>query len=120
MREFMPINWPTLFAGFVVTALYYVAASLVFPDDVEDWNDLNAHFDKHHRTVLGAILLCNIALIGGVIALTGPLALTLKNVVITWTFFPVAALGILVKDRRVVMACLVWLILLYPLSVFWP
>ncbi len=120
MREVVPISWPALFAGFVVTALYYIAASLVFPDDPEDWSDLTAHFDKHRRTVLGAILVCNIALIAGVAFLAEPPAFTLKNLVVSWSFFPIAAIGIAAKDRRVVIACLVWLILLYPLSVLWP
>lgn len=120
MREVIPINWPTLFAGFVITALYYVAASLVFPEDPADWGDLNAYFDTHRRTVLGAVLLCNIALMGAVGVLAALPAPTLKNLVVTWSFFPVAAIAIAAKDRRVVLACLVWLILLYPLSVLWP
>lgn len=119
MRDVIPISWPALFGGFVVTALYYVAASLVFPDDPEDWGDLNTYFDTHRRTVLGAVLLCNVALIAAVSVLAAPPALTLHQVVVTWSFFPVAALGIAASDRRVVVACLIWLIALYPLSVLW-
>ncbi len=119
MREVIPINWPVLFGGFVVTALFYIAASLVFPDDPEDWGDLDAHFDKQRRTVLGAILLCNIALFSAVAVLAALPALTPRHIVVTWSFFPVAALGIVATDRRIVMVCLVWLILLYPLSALW-
>ena len=63
MQGQLPLGWPVMFGGFVVTAIYYVAASLVFPDDPEGWSDLNAHFDKHRRKVIGGIFLCNIALI---------------------------------------------------------
>jgi hypothetical protein len=119
MRDVIPISWPVLFGGFVVTALFYIAASLVFPDDPEEWGDLDGHFDKQRRTVLGAILVCNIALMAAVGVLTELPAFTPRQLVVTWSFFPVAALGIAATDRRIVIACLVWLILLYPLSVLW-
>lgn len=119
MRDAIEISWPVMFGGFVVTGLYYVAASLVFPDDPEDWGDLDGHFDKQRRVVLGAVLLCNIALLTTVTVLTGLPPLTLRHVIITWSFFPVALLAIAVSDRRIVVACLLWLIALYPLSMLW-
>jgi hypothetical protein len=119
LRDLLPLSWPVLFGGFLVTAIYFVAASLVFPDDPEAWDDLNAHFDKHRRKVIGGILLCNIALLATVIVLAKWPTLSLRNVVITWSFFPVALLAIWVNDRRIVCTCLVWLIALYPLSAVW-
>jgi len=119
VRDLIPISWPVLFGGFLVTALYYVAASLVFPDDPEEWSDLNAHFDKHRRKVIGALLLCNVALFATVIWLDGFPPLTLRSLVIAWSFFPVSALAIAAKDRRVTLGCLIWLIALYPLSAVW-
>ncbi|KTE24396.1 MULTISPECIES: hypothetical protein [unclassified Sphingopyxis] len=119
LRDLLPLNWPVLFGGFIVTAVYFVAASLVFPDDPDAWDDLNAHFDKHRRKVIGGILLCNVALIASVAALDGLPPLDLRRLVLTWSFFPVAALAIQAKDRRIVCACLIWLIALYPLSAVW-
>lgn len=119
MRDLLPLSWPVLFGGFLVTATYFVAASLVFPDDPEAWEDLNAHFDKQYRKVLGGILLCNIALLATVAELAAFPPFDPRNIVITWSFFPVAALAIAAKDRRITCACLVWLIALYPLSAVW-
>ena len=120
LRELLPLSWPVLFGGFLVTAVYFVAASLVFPDDPEAWEDLNAHFDKHYRKVLGGIFLCNVALIASTVALVGSEWVgDIRTVVVTWSFFPAAALAIAAKDRRVVIACLIWLIALYPLSAVW-
>lgn len=120
LRDLLPLSWPVLFGGFVVTAIYYVAASLVFPDDPSEWGDLNGYFDKHRRKVFGGILLCNIVLLGSTIALTGwGWAGSVRVIIVTWSFFPVAWLAIVTKDRRIVLACLVWLIMLYPLSVVW-
>lgn len=119
VRELIPINWPVLFGGFLVTATYYVAASLVFPDEPEEWTDLTAHFDKQYRRVIGGILLSNVALLSSVALLARFPAFDVRNLVVSWSFFPVALLAIVAKDRRVVVACLVWLIALYPLSAVW-
>lgn len=119
-RELLPLNWQVLFGGFVVTAVYYVAASLIFPDDFEEWGDLDRYFDKQYRKVLGAVLLCNVALMATTIALLGTHGLlTARVLVCTWSFFPVILLAILVRDRRIVGGCLAWLILLYPLTAIW-
>ncbi len=120
LRDLIPVTWPTLFGAFVVAAIYYLSASLVFPDDPEDWADLDRHFDRHRRKVLGGILAANIALLATTIALTGmPGAGSLRTIVVSWSFFPVSLLAILARDRRVVVACLWWLLLLYPVSVIW-
>lgn len=120
VRDALPLSWPVLFGGFVVTALYFVAASLVFPDDPEGWDDLTAHFDKHRRQVIGGVFLCNVALLGTVAALDGmPAPTSLRTVIIAYSFFPVTLLAIATKDRRVVLGCLTWLIALYPLSAVW-
>lgn len=119
LRELIQISWPVMFGGFVVTALYFIAASLVFPDAPEDWGDLDGHFDKQRRLVLGAVLVCNMALLTTVIVMGLMPPLTLRHAVITWSFFPVAILAIAASDRRIVVACLVWLIALYPLSMWW-
>ena len=119
MRDALPLNWPVLFGGFLVTATYFVAASLVFPDDPEAWDDLGAHFDKHRRKVIGGIFLCNVALMASVVALDDLPSFDLRRIIITWSFFPIAALAIWAKDRRIVCAGLIWLIALYPLSALW-
>ncbi|MEG3179677.1 hypothetical protein [Sphingomonas sp. LT1P40] len=120
LRELLPMSWPALFGGFLVTAIYYVAASLVFPSESEEWSDLDAYFDKHYRKVLGGVLVCNVVLLATAAVLTGlPGATSLRTILLTWSFFPVTLLAIAVKDRRIVIGCLSWLILLYPLSALW-
>lgn len=119
LRERLPLSWPVLFGGFAVTATYYVSAALVFPDEPEGWDALDAHFERHHRKVLSGVLACNIALLATTIALVGMLPLDVRTAVVAWSFFPVIALAILARRRAVTLACLVWLIALYPLSVLW-
>lgn len=120
LRDRLPISWPVMFGGFLVTATYYVSTSLIFPDDPEEWNDLDGHFDMHRRKVLAGILICNIVLVTTAVALgVIPQSLDVRSAVITWSFFPLSLLAIAVRNRRVVLGCLIWLIALYPLSVLW-
>ena len=120
MRTLLTFSWPSLFAGFLVTATYYIAASLIFPDDPEDWRDLDAHFWKQRRKVLGAVFLCNVALLATAFGfgVMGNMS-SIRSIIITWAFFPLAAIAAISNQRRVVIAALVALILLYPLSVLW-
>lgn len=118
MRETIPVTWPTMFGGFVVTSIYFVAASLIFPDG--DWENTDAHFERHYRKVIGGVLICNLALLAAVVALVGlPKWDGLRAAIILWSLFPVGLLAIVARDRRVVIGCLLWLIALYPLSAVW-
>ena len=118
LRDLIAVSWPTLFGGFVVTAIYFVSASLVFPDG--DWDDADAHFDRHYRKVLGGVLICNVALLATAIGLTGwPKGIDVRAATTIWSFFPVALFAIFSRDRRIVLGCLLWLISLYPLSAVW-
>lgn len=118
MRSEIEPTWPTLFAGFVLTGIYYLAASLIFPDD--PYEDHEAHFEANHRMVLAGFVLCNAGLIGWVVSIVGiePFA-NLRTLIVTWSLFPVTILAIVTRQRRVVIACILWLLALYPLSLVW-
>ncbi|WP_370030149.1 hypothetical protein [Qipengyuania mesophila] len=45
------ISIPVLVAGMVETGLYFVAASLVWPDEAKDWADLDNWFDRHKAQI---------------------------------------------------------------------
>lgn len=118
LREGLKVSWPLMFCGCVVTGIYYVCASLIFPDSDEE--DFDAHFERVRPKVLGGVLLCNMVLFAYTVHLIGlqPL-MNFRAAVISWSLFPVALTAALAKDRRVVLICLCWLIALYPLSVIW-
>ena len=118
LRDAVPVSWPVMFGGFVVTAIYYVSASLVFPDG--DWDNIDAHFQRQYRTVLGGIFVCNVVLMAIALSFTGlSKDLSIRAFIITWSFFPITLLALSVRNQRVVIGCLIWLIFLYPLSAFW-
>jgi len=55
-RDVMPPDSPALFAGFGVTALYYFAGALVFPDDMSGSKSLNDYFMREKAKVIAAVL----------------------------------------------------------------
>jgi len=102
-----------LFAGFIVTALCYFAAALVFPDDLEGRTDLDDYFAQEKSRVIGALLAAN------------ALAFALRPLVMgmaSWTyvewwgwilftsFYAVGIVAIVTKRQRVAIGCLVALV----------
>ena len=118
MRDQLKVSWPLMFGGFVVTGIYYVCASLVFPEEAE--TDFDAHFDRTRPLVLGGILVCNVALLALTTGLLGLGNLdSLRAIIITWSFFPFALWGAVTRSHKVAIGCLIWLIATYPLSIVW-
>ncbi len=121
MREVIPPTFPALFYGFVATSLYFIAASCIFPDEPDEWADLDGHFFRQRRIVLGGTFIANAMLLfSAVVMLGGGWAwLSPRALLISWSLFPLTLVAMLASSRKVVAGALVWLILLYPLSILW-
>jgi len=55
-RDVMPDNSASIFAGFAITALYYFAGALVFPDDLAIRKSLDDYFMRAKAKVIGAVI----------------------------------------------------------------
>lgn len=126
-RDYVPDTSPALLVGFAVTALYYFAGALLFPDDLERRETLDDYFMEEKRTVVGALLAAAVIAYGA-----RPLAMGAAS----WsymTWFDVTALSsiliaalvaIITKRRAVAVAGLSVLVLVDVLdpvqSIFWP
>ncbi|MCP3728861.1 hypothetical protein M9978_00315 [Sphingomonas sp. MG17] len=53
-------NYPTLLGVLAMVGIYYLAASLIFPDQPEEWPDFNDWYDKQNRMVIGGLLTANV------------------------------------------------------------
>jgi Na+/H+ antiporter NhaC len=111
LKEVIPGNFLTLVIGLFVTGLYYLAATLVFPDDASNWADLDDYYFEHKRQVLGGILASR------VLARAAQFALGAAG----WNYFPAFAAfvvltlaAMLVKGRRANIAILILFLSLYP------
>jgi hypothetical protein len=59
-RRFVTPQYGDLLIGLVMTGLYYIAASIIFPGEFGDRDDFDEHYMEHHRQVLGAIFICDL------------------------------------------------------------
>jgi hypothetical protein len=111
LRDAIPANFLTLVIGLFVTGLYYLAATLVFPDDASKWPDLDTYFFEHKRQVLGGMLASR------VLARAAQFALGAAG----WNYFPAFAAFVLLalvamfaRSKKLNIAVLLVFLALYP------
>lgn len=59
-RDQLHADYLTLIAVLAIVGIYYLAASLIFPDDPEEWPDFDEHYDRQNRAVIGGLLTANL------------------------------------------------------------
>jgi hypothetical protein len=114
-RDFLPANTLALYVGFVISAGYYWAASQIFPDRDEAEIDLDQHYFRVRRKVIGAILACNIALYVALTAALGRPVPLAGNIEIAGFMLLFVAL-VLVRTKRASAVLLTLTILAYLAS----
>lgn len=97
-RDQIAANYLTLVAVLTIVGIYYLAATLIFPDEPEQWPDFDDWYDKQNRMVIGGLLAANVGSWIGQIALemSAPspdeeLVITASDEIILW-----AGLGVLI------------------------
>jgi hypothetical protein len=53
-------NYITLAGVLGIVGTYYLAASLIFPDEPEEWPNFDDWYDKQNRMVIGGLLAANV------------------------------------------------------------
>ena len=53
-------NYLTLVSVLAIVGIYYLAASLIFPDEPAHWPDFDPWFDPQNRMVIGGLLAANV------------------------------------------------------------
>jgi hypothetical protein len=59
VRELLTSLWPSLLVGVVLASIYYLAAALVFPDNLKEHQDLDPHYWAIKHRVIGLVLFCD-------------------------------------------------------------
>ncbi|MCL6740672.1 hypothetical protein LZ518_05940 [Sphingomonas sp. RB56-2] len=62
-RAGITISWAMMTGGLVVAVTYYLAASLVYPKDWDEWTSLDEHYWAQKRLVIAGVGLANIAVL---------------------------------------------------------
>jgi hypothetical protein len=65
LRDQMDASNLTLLSVLAVVGVYHLAASLIFPDEPEDWPDFDDWYDRQNRMVIGGLLFANVATMVG-------------------------------------------------------
>lgn len=55
------VNPAVLTVALGIASIYYLAASLLFPDRADEWGDMDAYYDRHKRQVIGASIVANVS-----------------------------------------------------------
>jgi hypothetical protein len=127
-KDQIDANYATLCGVLLMVGIYYMAATLIFPDTPEEWPDFDDWYDKQNRLVVGGLLTANVASWIGVIALEivhpSPEVAVKAGSELASTLYLTSGLGILVllivllivKRRRWNVAMLAALIVLIIVS----
>jgi hypothetical protein len=120
LRDSIPPRFASLVAALAVAGLYYLAASLVFPDGDEEAGDasLDDHYLAHKEAVLGGILLSKLPLLILVGEITAWWHRNPAVIAVQAVYFAIALTAIFSKRRWVNGAALGGLILLYGAALF--
>lgn len=59
-RHELPLGYDTQTIALILCSFYYLAASMIFPDEPRAWPDIDDWFWLHRRPVLGCILAANV------------------------------------------------------------
>ena len=110
-----PFSYALLVLGLVVAAVFYMAASMVFPRQLGARANLDAHFWEHRRWVLLGVMGANLLMVGVIVLMasrSGELAQILPPFAAARTaFFMLATLAAaLLPQRRVVLSLMILLV----------
>jgi len=61
MRDQMDASYLTLVVVLTIVGVYHLIASVIFPDEPEQWPDFDDWYDKQNRLVIGGLLSVNVA-----------------------------------------------------------
>ena len=107
MLQQIQISLHLLILGVVVAGTYFLAASLVFPDDLDEWPSLDAFYDTHKHWVVGGVWLANmISGIGFTAFVTTPdefwtIAVSTESLITVATFSAIMGGAAFIRDHRI-------------------
>ena len=115
VRDVMAVNPATLLAVVGFASAYYLAARLVFPGDPERFRDLDTHYFRLCRTVMGMLIALVVVQWAFLLGLPQLRENLLSPIVIWMTALFVGLMGtlMLVRNRQVHAVLLVALIIRY-------
>jgi hypothetical protein len=112
-REAIAVTFPMLLFGTAIAGLYYMAAALVVPDEIEEWHDLDSYFFTQKRWVVLAILLSNSLFVAGEIIVHGNFFTNILPVLKVGLWLGSGVALVLARPRWLNVLLLLWYLQLY-------
>lgn len=102
VRDQLQVTGPVLLGGLAFAGAYYLAAHLVFPDDLEAAADLDDHYFRVKRLVFAGLLLLTLIQIGWFVTLPeiGPRVASLRVLGSAALFVAMMIAAMLVRGRK--------------------
>ena len=69
VREQLLVDYPSLIGILLIVGIYYLASTLIFPDDPEEWPDYDAWYDGQNRIVIAGMIVANVLAVTGMAVL---------------------------------------------------
>jgi hypothetical protein len=113
MRDVIPPSFGALLYGTAIAAVYYLAAALVFPEDLAEWPDLDVYFLRHKGQVMLGVIVANVLVIVARVLLYGNIFTRWHGVVIPLVYVGIGAVLIFSSNKRLCLALLCMLIAMY-------
>jgi hypothetical protein len=102
-----------LVCGVLLAGIYYLAARLVFPRNLEEWPDFDVYYCRHKQWVFGGILFCNIVAVIAMVSAGTPFVRSPLGLANDAIYF-ISLVGLLaIKNKRVNVLLLVVLLAKY-------
>jgi hypothetical protein len=119
LRDLLSLTiWQTLGVGVLLAGAYYLAASAVFPEHPEQFENFDDYYWAHKREVLGIILACSLAL--QIIALVLGRPLSPLTIAINLPVFVTLAIACFSRSRALDLAMIGSLIAIMTVNLALP
>lgn len=116
MRDALPVKYIVLMLLLIFTGVYYLAATMVFPEDPDQSPDFDDHYWANKRLILGAVFVLNLPLYFVDWLRGGIFVEDVLGVVIATVFMIVLGMLWFIRTRVANLGLLAFLIALYPIS----
>ena len=114
VRDALPIALFPMIVGLLICCLYYLVATLVFPHDLDEWQELDSYYFAHRSQVIGGMILCNGLAFAGVTLLGVNPMTSLDSQISSLVFLVSVAALLMVHGKRANLLLLAFIVLQYP------
>lgn len=118
VRDALPPRYLTLLVGFLITGIYYLAASIIFPDDAREGDNLDGYYFEHRREVLGAVIFCNLISYALAVPLLGAFPFGWGTLATLGVALALALAAMATRSKRLSAALLAALVATYGIDAF--